>query len=121
MWFARNVRDVCDGDGRPWPMYFATVAWLTPTPSFRSSPWIRGAPQSGLASDRVRISARTLAGILGRPKRWRLFQLRSEEGVVAASAPGLDAGVGAPKSLQRGTGAKQRTERQEDRSDERDH
>ena len=31
-------------------MYFATVDWLTAMPSFRSSPWIRGAPQRGLAS-----------------------------------------------------------------------
>ena len=30
-------------------MYFATVAWLTSMPSFKSSPWMRGAPQSGLA------------------------------------------------------------------------
>jgi hypothetical protein len=51
IWFARNVRHVCDGDGRRRPMYFATVDWLTVMPSFRSSPWIRGAPQRGLASD----------------------------------------------------------------------
>jgi hypothetical protein len=30
-------------------MYLATVAWLISMPSLRSSPWIRGAPQSGLA------------------------------------------------------------------------
>jgi hypothetical protein len=29
-------------------MYFATVDWLTVMPSFRSSPWIRGAPQKGI-------------------------------------------------------------------------
>jgi hypothetical protein len=30
-------------------MYFDTVAWEIVRPSFSSSPWIRGAPQSGLA------------------------------------------------------------------------
>jgi hypothetical protein len=31
-------------------MYFETVDWATSKPSFRSSPWICGAPQSGFAS-----------------------------------------------------------------------
>jgi hypothetical protein len=39
-------------------MYLATVAWLTSTPSFNSSPWTRGAPQSGLALLTCRVSAR---------------------------------------------------------------
>ena len=38
-------------------MYFAAVAPQMSMPSFCSSPWIRGAPQSGFASDIVRISA----------------------------------------------------------------
>jgi hypothetical protein len=29
-------------------MYFETVDWATSKPSFRSSPWMCGAPQSGL-------------------------------------------------------------------------
>ena len=43
-------------------MYFATVAWLTSIPSFTSSPWMRGAPHSGLCSDIVRIRARASGG-----------------------------------------------------------
>jgi hypothetical protein len=47
-WLARNVRHVCDeGVGADGPTYFATVDWATVMPSFRSSPWRRGAPQSG--------------------------------------------------------------------------
>jgi hypothetical protein len=34
----KNVRQVCDGGWRRRPMYFATVAWQTSIPSFRSSP-----------------------------------------------------------------------------------
>jgi hypothetical protein len=30
-------------------MYLPTVAWHTAMPSLSSSPWMRGAPQSGLA------------------------------------------------------------------------
>jgi hypothetical protein len=77
MWFARNVHPVCDGDGRRRPRYFATVDWLTVMPSFCNSPWIRGAPQRGLASDMVRINAWTSAGTAGRPVRRRLFQVQN--------------------------------------------
>ena len=40
----------CDGGPRCRIMYFDTVASETSMPSFRSSPCIHGAPQSGLAS-----------------------------------------------------------------------
>ena len=40
-------------------MYFATVDWLTSTPSFRKSLCIRGAPQRGFAPETRRISALT--------------------------------------------------------------
>jgi hypothetical protein len=59
-------------------MYLATVDWLTSTPSFSNSPWIRGAPQRGFASDMRRISARTSGGTDVRPIRRRLFQLQNE-------------------------------------------
>ena len=39
-------------------MYFATEVWPTSMPSLRSSPWILGAPQSGLAKLISRISWR---------------------------------------------------------------
>jgi hypothetical protein len=57
-------------------MYFATVAWETCIPSFRSSPWIRGAPQSGLSCAILRISARASADTAGRPVRRRLFRVQ---------------------------------------------
>ena len=44
-------------------------------PTFKSSPWIRGAPQRGLASAMVRMSVRTSVGVVGRPRRRRLFQV----------------------------------------------
>ena len=55
-------------------MYFATVDWLISIPSFSGLPWMRGAPQSGFAADRVRISARTSAATVGRPVPRRLLQ-----------------------------------------------
>ena len=58
-------------------MYLATVDCLTEIPNFRSSPWIRGAPQSGFAPDISRINARTSAGTPGRPVRCRLFQVQN--------------------------------------------
>ena len=48
-------------------MYFATVACETSIPTFKSSPWIRGAPQRGLASAMVRMSVRTSVGVVDRP------------------------------------------------------
>jgi hypothetical protein len=59
-------------------MYFDTVACETVTPSFSSSPWIRGAPHRGLARLIRRIRSRSSGLIIGRPDRRRLFhaQLR---------------------------------------------
>ena len=48
-------------------MYFATVAWLTSMPSLSNSPWIRGAPQSGLAVLICRIRSRISRSTDGRP------------------------------------------------------
>jgi hypothetical protein len=56
-------------------MYFATVASLTVIPSFKSSPWMRGAPHRGFASDMVRIRVRSSVATVGRPRR-RLFQVQ---------------------------------------------
>ena len=50
-----------------------TVACDTVTPSFSSSPWILGAPQSGLARLTRQISSRSSAPIVGRPRGRRLF------------------------------------------------
>ncbi|PYV09898.1 MAG: hypothetical protein DMG23_09395 [Acidobacteria bacterium] len=46
-------------------MYFATVAWDTSIPSLSSSPWIRGAHQSGFAKLIFRTSSRTSKSIAG--------------------------------------------------------
>jgi hypothetical protein len=41
-----------------------------PDPSFRSSPWLRGAPQSGFSRLIRLISIRKSASICGRPPRF---------------------------------------------------
>ena len=62
-------------------MYLATVDWLTETPSFCSSPCMRGAPQSGFAVDiegvpvRITTPARTIVDC---------FKFRSRIGVDVA-------------------------------------
>jgi hypothetical protein len=43
----RKLLHVDEGVPTRRTMYFATVAWLTSMPSFKSSPWIRGAPHLG--------------------------------------------------------------------------
>ena len=48
-WFFRNVRQVWGGGLFPRGMYLDTVAWATSMPSYRISPWMRGAPQSGFS------------------------------------------------------------------------
>src|SRR4051794_29889788 len=59
-------------------MYLATEVWPTSMPSLRSSPWMRGAPQSGLARLIFRISRRISGGTLGLPARRRDFQRQKE-------------------------------------------
>src|ERR1700722_19572461 len=56
-------------------MYLATEVWPTSMPSWRSSPWILGAPQSGLARLISRISWRISSATLGLPARYRDFCL----------------------------------------------
>ena len=51
--------------------------WLTSMPSFKSSPWILGAPHTGFASAIVRINTRTSGGTAGLPRRRRLFHCLS--------------------------------------------
>ena len=50
----------------------------TSMPSLRSSPWMRGAPQSGLARLISRISRRISGGTLGLPARRLDFQRQKE-------------------------------------------
>ena len=55
-------------------MYLATLDCATSKPILSSSPWIRGAPQSGFSMLIRRISARRSASICGRPPSGRDFQ-----------------------------------------------
>ena len=55
-------------------MYLATLVCPTSMPSLSSSPWIRGAPHSGLARLMSRINWRISGGTFGRPPRVLDFQ-----------------------------------------------
>jgi hypothetical protein len=66
-WFVRNVRQVCEGGVGRFGMRRETVRSATSNPSLRSSPWIRGAPHSGLAAAILRTSAMISAFVDGRP------------------------------------------------------
>jgi hypothetical protein len=62
-----EVRHVCDGGERRLGMSRETVLPSTLRPSFISSPWSRGAPQSGLALAIRVIKALSSVSTLGRP------------------------------------------------------
>jgi hypothetical protein len=63
----RNVFHPCDGGFLFLAMYLATVVWPTSMPSLSSSPWILGAPQSGLARLMSRTNFLMSAESFGRP------------------------------------------------------
>ena len=67
MWFRKNVRQVCDGGLGRLVMYLDTVACEISMPSLRSSPWNRGAPQSGFSRLMRRMRSRTSRPTVGRP------------------------------------------------------
>jgi hypothetical protein len=73
-WFRMKVHQVCPDAGVPLGMYFDTVDCAISMPIFRSSPWIRGAPLSGLARLILRIRSRTFFATFGRPAAPRDFQ-----------------------------------------------
>ena len=68
-WLCRKLRQVGEGTLGRHGRYLPTVAWLTSMPSLSSSPWMRGAPQSGLARLIWRIRSRISVLIWGRPGR----------------------------------------------------
>jgi hypothetical protein len=72
-------------------MYFATVVCPTSMPSLSSSPWMRGAPQSGLAMLISRITWRISAEALGQPPRDSRFP--APIGPKAGAMP-ADHGIG---------------------------
>src|ERR1700675_2014240 len=77
-WLRRNVFQPWDGGLLRRVMYLATDVWPTSTPSLRSSPWILGAPQSGLAWLISRISWRISIETFGRPPRQRDFHRQNK-------------------------------------------
>lgn len=90
-WLLRKLFQVWDGSVRRFGIKREMVRSEIATPSFRSSPWIRGAPQSGLASAMVRTSLRISALTRGRPTpfacdnlhQYRLNRLRCHEITVS--------------------------------------
>src|SRR5258708_7488915 len=68
-WVRRNVLHPCEGGTLLRTIYLATLVWPTSMPSFRSSPWILGAPHNGLAPLIWRISWRISTVTAGRPQR----------------------------------------------------
>ncbi|MCA6113193.1 hypothetical protein [Bradyrhizobium cenepequi] len=73
-WLRKKVRHPWLGDPRRFTMYLATLDCATSNPSLSSSPWMRGAPQSGFSMLIRRISARNSVSICGRPLSDRDFQ-----------------------------------------------
>jgi hypothetical protein len=70
----------------------------------QESPWILGAPQSELASAILRINKRTSDGMVGRPRRRRLFQVqksRKPRRCHARTVSGLTMTTAARHSFQR--------------------
>jgi len=69
-WLRRNVVQVWDeGRREPGTMYLATVRCARERPSLSNSPWIRGAPQRGLARLICRIKLTASPSIGRRPPR----------------------------------------------------
>ena len=73
-WFSRNVFQDCEGGLRPRIMYLETVDCAISNPSISSSPWIRGAPQSGFSPAIRRMRSRSSRSTFGRPALFRDFQ-----------------------------------------------
>src|SRR5258708_22413296 len=72
-WLARKASQRLTGSPRRRRRcrYLATVRSETSKPSFRSSPWIFGAPQSEFSTAMRRMRVRTSSLPLGRPPRGR--------------------------------------------------
>jgi len=66
-WLRRKVRHPWLGGPRRLTMYLATLDCATSNPSLSSSPWMRGAPQSGFSTLIRRINTRSSVSICGRP------------------------------------------------------
>jgi hypothetical protein len=73
-WLRKKVRHPWLGGRRRLTMYLATLDCATSSPSLSSSPWMRGAPQSGFSMLIRRINTRSSVSIGGRPPSGRDFQ-----------------------------------------------
>jgi len=73
-WLRKKVRHPWLGGARRLTMYLATLDCATSNPSLSSSPWMRGAPQSGFSMLIRRINTRSFVSICGRPPNGRDFQ-----------------------------------------------
>src|ERR1700738_3462509 len=73
-WLRKKVRHPWLGDALRLTMYFTTLDCAISNPSLSSSPWMRGAPQSGFSTLIRRINARSSVSIRGRPPCRRDFQ-----------------------------------------------
>src|SRR3977135_4378974 len=87
-WLCKNVFQPCDGGPRLFTIYLATLVWPISMPSLSNSPWIRGAPHSGLAMLISRISLRISVGKVGRPPRCR--DLQRQYDLKAGAVPSYD-------------------------------
>src|SRR4029450_11037471 len=63
-WFVRPTRHVSDGAVRRFGISRETVRSATSIPSFKSSPWILGAPHRGFASA-IRLTRAVISGLTG--------------------------------------------------------
>jgi hypothetical protein len=72
-WLRKKVRHPWLGGPRRLTMYLATLDYATSNPSLSSSPWMRGAPQSGFSMLIRRINPRSTVSICGRPPNGRDF------------------------------------------------
>src|SRR5216684_2504932 len=73
-WLRKKVRHPWLGGPRRSTMYLATLDCAISNPSLSSSPWMRGAPQSGFSTLIRRINTRISVSICGRPPCGRDFQ-----------------------------------------------
>src|SRR4030081_176943 len=79
-WLRRKVRQPRLGGPRRLTMYLATLDCAASNPSLSSSPWMRGAPQSGFSTLIRRINTRSSVSICGRPPCGRDFQRVAAKG-----------------------------------------
>jgi hypothetical protein len=85
-WLRKKVR-------HPWlrgphrlTMYLATLDCATSNPSLSSSPWMRGAPQSGFSTLTRPINTRSSVSICGRPPWGRDSQRQQQRKPPCANA-----------------------------------